>query len=106
MIGDLRKRLELQALTETADGGGGFTELWAKVTIVWGSVQPITASERFRAMSLETPITHRIEIRYRNDVTTKSRLLLGSRIFNVRSAVNVDERNKYLEILAEENVPT
>jgi SPP1 family predicted phage head-tail adaptor len=106
MIGQLRKRLELQTITETADGGGGFTETWTKVTIIWGSIKPLDARERLRAMVLETPITHKIMLRYRTDITTKSRLLFGTRIFNVREVINIDERNKYLEILAEENVPT
>ena len=45
-------------------------------------------------------------IRYRSDknITAANRILWGTRVFQVRSVVNYNERNKYYVITAEENV--
>ena len=43
-------------------------------------------------------------IRFNSSVTAKNRIKLGSRIFNIRSVLNVNERSRYMKILAEEGV--
>ena len=57
-------------------------------------------------MQLEASVSHRFTMRYRNDITAKNRLKFGTRVFNIRAVINVKERNKWLEIDADEGVAT
>lgn len=105
--GDLRHTISMQTQTDITDGMGGFTTSWANVSgmgSVRAAIWPLKSNESLDAMKIEHVITHKIRIRYRSGVTTKHRILFGSRTFNVISILNPDERNIMLEMLCEEQV--
>ena len=107
-IGKLRHVIALQEVTNTVDAGGGQGRTWATTAIVWAEVKPASGREQLHAMQLQDSVTHRITIRYCSDVkpTSKWRILFDGRHFNIRSVLNVDERNKFLVIMADEGVGT
>ncbi len=108
-LGALRHRLVIQAERSTGDGGGGQSDPWADpvtVATVWGKVEPLTGSERLRAMQIEDRLSHRIVIRHRPGITPAMRIVFGSRVFNIRAAINHEERDRFLELLCEEGVAT
>ena len=51
-------------------------------------------------------ITHEIFIRYRDDITlnNSSKIIFGERQFNIRSILNIEEKNRFFKIEAQENV--
>jgi SPP1 family predicted phage head-tail adaptor len=100
--GELRKRATLQTETQTPDGAGGYALAWADVATVWVEIQPLSGSEVLAAGHLEGHVTHKVTLRYISGMTTDMRLLYGGRVFNVRSVMNVDERNRWTELLVEE----
>lgn len=107
MIGGLRHRLTIEEEVRVADGGGGFTLTWQAVAVeaeVWGAILPLSGREVLRAQQLATPVSHCVSIRYRADVTASMRLTLGARVFNIRAVVNVEERDRWLELMCEEGV--
>lgn len=109
MIGKLRHRLTIEEEVRVADGGGGFDLSWQAIAtepVVWGRVTPLSGREVLRASQLQTPVSHRVTIRYRADVTASMRLTLGSRVFNIRALINVEERDRWLELTCEEGVAT
>ena len=109
MIGDLRHRLVLEAPNPADDGQGGQGDPWASpVTLatVWGRVEPLRGRERQHAGQIEARHSHRITIRYRDDVTTAHRVRLGTRVFNIRAMANREERDRWLMLLCEEGVAT
>lgn len=95
-----RFKLTLQTLVRTPDGQGGFTEAWSDSASVWASLEPVKAYEKFQAMQMQTPVSHKIVTRYRGDVTSASRFRYGDRTFWVKEAINVNEDNRYLQIKA------
>ena len=105
-IGRLRRRLTIQAESPSADGLGGQARAWTDVATVWARVVPLSGSEQLHGMQLEARISHRITIRHRADVTARHRLRLGGRVFNIRAAVDREERGRWLELLCEEGVAT
>ncbi len=108
-LGSLRHRLVIQAERSTSDGGGGQSDPWADPVIiatVWGKVEPLTGAERLRAMQIEDRFRHRIIIRHRPGITPAMRIVFGSRVFNIRAAINREERDRFLELLCEEGVAT
>ena len=58
-IGDLNRRLVLEAPVETADGEGGVTRLYDVVTTLWAQVMPLSARADVAADSLGAALRYR-----------------------------------------------
>ena len=107
--GALRHRVDIQVETLIEDGMGGYTSGgWASVSgmgSVPAHIMPLSSKERLDAMKLESVITNKIRIRYRSGITSKNRIVFGSRVFNIKGApINYDEKNKTLDLLVTEDV--
>lgn len=106
-IGKMRKRITLQTEgSPSADGGGGFTQSWTDIDTVWGSIIPLSEREVQLSEAAKGVVTHKITIRHRTDVDTGDRISFGSRIFNIKGAINVEEKGRHLEMVCEEGVAT
>ncbi len=88
----------LQNVAFTSDGQGGQTETWTDTATIWAKIEPLKAWERMQAMQMQSPVTHKITIRYRSDVTSKSRIKFNDRIMWVKEVINKNEANTYLEL--------
>lgn len=97
-IGALRHRLTLERSSLAADG----TLQWAVVGIVFAALEPVGASEAEAGEALAGRVSHRLEIRWRDDVTSRDRLRLGARVFRIVATHDLDERRARLVIRAEE----
>lgn len=102
-VADLRHKVTIQTLTETADGSGGFASSWADTASVWAKITPASGYERAQGQQLEAVITHKIIIRYRAGITTKQRIKYGARYFAITSVINLDEADRFLQIMAAES---
>ena len=100
LVAKMRHRVAIQSKVSVGDGQGGFTESWATDATVWSYLRPVKGLEKFQAGQLQTPVTHKITIRYRAGVTSKQRVLYGSRVFALKEALNPDEANLFLELTA------
>lgn len=98
--GMLRHSIEWQQRTSTSDGMGGSVDGWTTVTTVRAFVKPKTGGERWQSMRTEANITHRIFMRYNASVTPAMRIVFNGRPFQVKAVLNVEERNKWLEVHA------
>lgn len=112
----LRHRLSLQDEVMAPDGAGGYSKSWQTVAELWAEIEPVTgADSRISSLAgketvlggqLQSEVTHRIYLRYRAGVTPAQRLLFDNRAFNIRYAVNSEERGDTLVLLAQEGVAT
>ena len=100
-IGDLNRRLVLQAPVETDDGAGGVIRSYAAVTTLWAQVAPLSAGADIAADSLGGAVRASIVIRYRDDVTTRHQLVDGACTYRVVAARASADR-RFLVIDAEE----
>jgi SPP1 family predicted phage head-tail adaptor len=101
----MRQNITFQSESTSTDSGGGTSLSWVSGSTVWAEVKPISRfSEKFKYGQLEDSLAFRITTRYISGITPKMRILFGSRVFNIRNVVNLDERSEILEILAEEGV--
>lgn len=91
-IGDLGRRLVLEAPVEADDGAGGVTRSYAAVTTLWAQVVPVRGRADAAADSLAALITHRIVIRAGQTITTLHRFRDGARIFEVVSFRDTPDR--------------
>jgi SPP1 family predicted phage head-tail adaptor len=99
-IGELNRRLVLEAPAETDDGTGGVTRLYDVVTTLWAKVVPMAARADVAADSLGGASRARIVIRRRDGISTRHRLQDGARIYRIVSLRESADRC-FLEIDAE-----
>lgn len=104
--GEFNKRLTIQVLTQSADGQGGFTDSWATYLQTWAKFEQLSQREAYYAQQMESPAQYRFTMRYRAGVTTKHRILYGSRTLNITRVDNVNEAGVLLVLLATEGVAT
>jgi SPP1 family predicted phage head-tail adaptor len=104
-IGDLKRRLVLEAEVRIGDGGGGADEKWTAVAEVWGAVRSRAGSERLEADGNRGRITHEVVIRWRADVSAAMRLRDGARVLDIRAAFDPDADRRWLKCLCEERTP-
>jgi SPP1 family predicted phage head-tail adaptor len=108
--GALRHRITLQnpKSPPTPDGDGGYTEdPWTTLAAnVPASIVPATARdlERVVAGTVQSSATHLVTIRYLAGVTTKTRVVFGTRLLSVTGVQNPEERNISLVLVCQESV--
>jgi SPP1 family predicted phage head-tail adaptor len=100
-IGELNRRLVLEAPVESADGSGGVTRGYAEVATLWASLTSVADRADEVAAGLGAIVTHRIVIRVGPEVTTRHRFRAGARIFRI-VAVREQDAGRFLAIHAEE----
>lgn len=100
-IGELNRRLVLEAPVESDDGAGGVARGYQAVTTLWAQVTPVSARADVSADSLGGARRYAIVIRRRDDVGTRHRLREGARIYRILAARESADR-RFLEIAAEE----
>ena len=105
-IGSMREQITIQTLGTTRDSGGGISSDYSDSQTIQASIKPLNGKEVYKQGKLQDNVTHEIMIRHNSSVTAKDRIKFGSRFFNIRSVMNVDERSRYMKILAEEGVAT
>lgn len=93
--------LALEAMQSVADGMGGYKEIWSEVATLWGKIEPISSTPSGQVRPFPE-LTHRIYVRYREDITSDKRFRKGERIFTLRSVYDPDESKRYLTCLAVE----
>lgn len=101
-IGEMRHRIILQRPIEADDGHKGHTVTWQVAATLWASVEPLSGREYFYSHQIKAEITHRVKIRYREDITTKMRIKHGDRVLEIESILDKKERRQILEILCRE----
>lgn len=104
--GKLRHQITIEREQSVSDGGGGSTITWSTVATPRAFIKPMSGGERLQAMRLESTVTHRIFIRYRDDLLTSDRINFNGRLMQIRALINLEERNRWIEIYADEGEAT
>lgn len=90
-LGDMRHRVTIQRPDETArDEFGAVQPIWIDVATVWAQIDPVSAREMMASGQVQGQATHRVVIRHRGDVSSKSRLIWvngGNRVLSVVAAM-------------------
>jgi SPP1 family predicted phage head-tail adaptor len=99
--GALNRRITIQEIGSTKDSHGQKVNTWVPVSTVWANIDPISGSEKLRAMSVGSEISVRVGIRYQPEfsdplVMAKRRVVYGTRIFNIVSSRNISEAGNWI----------
>ena len=105
--GMMRNRVTIQRNDLEADGGGGFADDWHSIaTGIPAQLMPADENENVHGGQLETPTRLRVVMRYRDDIQPRMRLIEETleQTFNIQSIINVEYRNRWLELVVTEGV--
>jgi SPP1 family predicted phage head-tail adaptor len=94
--GLLNHEMTLEERVETPDGAGGFTTVWTATATIWARLEPLEPAREAWAGRDAAEQTHRITIRFRDDVKQGMRLRKLTRLFPVLSVQDPDETGRYL----------
>lgn len=98
--GAMRQRVKIQSQSISVDASGGPVEEWTTSSSRWASVEPLKGQEKMIADQLQSQVTHKIKMRWFDGLSTKDRITLGSRTFQVQSINDVMERHRELQVMA------
>ena len=104
--GMLREPLTVQRKAAVSDGMGGQTVTWVTLYTLRGHVSPLSGREALQAMQLQDSITHRVYVRYRSDLKPSDRLLMRGQPMQIRAALNLEMRDRWLELACDSGVAT
>lgn len=102
--GKLRHRITFMHLVKGRNEVGDDILIPAPFITVWASVEPLKGREYLETQKIQPEITYRIIARYLKGITPDMTIEFNKRTFNIQSILNVEERNRYLEIYAVEKV--
>jgi SPP1 family predicted phage head-tail adaptor len=102
LIGRLDRRLVIEAETRSPDGGGGAVLGWTTIATVWAQVDFACGDEGFEADRTRGRRNLAVTIRHRLDVVPGMRFRDGSRIYEIRSSIEVGGRRRWLVCRCEE----
>jgi SPP1 family predicted phage head-tail adaptor len=111
--GRLRKRIQIQTFITTADGHGTPVKTWSTAATVWGAIEPVSGKEGTVSGAHASQTTHKITIRFYSGLNSKARIAYldtqvspnVTRIFEIQSILNTNERGAQQEIMATEGAP-
>jgi SPP1 family predicted phage head-tail adaptor len=96
--GELNKRITIEEPVGTIGASGEVTRTWGTIASVSAKIESLTGQETAAARLIDATTSHRVTIRWRPGLSPKMRLVYDSRVFNIGSMVNTDERNEDLVI--------
>ena len=104
--GELRHRVRLQTASKVSDGMGGYTTTWSNTATVWAAIWPQKGKEYVEHMLTQGEVIVKIRIRYRSGVTIGKRFqdVATSEYYNIKSVINWENRNIYLDCICVQDV--
>lgn len=102
--GQLRHSVTIEQATESQNAIGEAIQTWTTFAKRRASVQPFQGREFWSAKQFNAESNLRVRLRYLTGLTTKMRISWNGRLFDIRSIVNADERNRELILIVEEQV--
>lgn len=103
-IADLRHQILIREKQLVDDGYGGQTETLVTIHDTWAAIWPVSAKEARESMRTESNVTHNIRIRYRTGITHAMIVVFGTRTFEIKGIVNIEERNILLDLVCNERL--
>lgn len=107
--GRLRHRVDIRKNYPTRDSYGNKTNAWRTIATRWAAIEPIKATERMSANQMQMEVTHRVTVRFIDELQPMDRVRahpgsINSRELEIMSIINREERDVSLELLCKEAV--
>ena len=103
--GELRHKIIFQKLNTDGDNQNGYgepIEIWDDILITRAGIYPLSGKEFYSAETVNSEVTHKVNIRYAKGLSPDMRIKFGDRLFFIISIINFQEKNVELQILCKE----
>jgi SPP1 family predicted phage head-tail adaptor len=101
-INGLRHKITLQERKNTENEYGESTEEWIDIYTIWASVNPVVGREYFAAETVNSEVTHKIRIRYKENINPFMRVKFKERFFRIISVIDFEEKNLEMQLMCKE----
>lgn len=103
-IGSFNQKVTIYSITESSDSQGGASETGVSEKTTWAKIEPMTGVRALEYGQLVHGKPYRILMRQRKDLTLDENyyLIFGSKTLRIHSVVNIEESDRFLEIIAYE----
>lgn len=108
--GRLHQYVSVQQRSTAQDAFGGQSTVWTEVRKVYAHVEPVSGREALFGQAIQSEITDVVTVRYdpalwaEPSKATSYRLVVGSRILNVRGFANIDGGDREVELRCTEGI--
>ena len=102
--GTLRHEVTIQQKSVTRDAYGAEVITWTVLENVWASIEPISGREYFMSQQTQSVVDTKITIRYLSGIHPYDRVLYGTRIYDIQTIINPNEKNESLTLMCREFV--
>ena len=102
--GKLRHRITIEQNTPTRDALGAEVDSWSSFAVRWAAVEPLGGREFWDARRVNAERRVRFRLRYVVGVTPEMRVSFDGRVFDIQAVIDVEERNRELQLVCEEQV--
>lgn len=96
--GTLRHAVTFEERVETPMPSGETGIAWVLFANAQVNIRPVSAKELMEHGQIAHQVTHVITMRYLDGVRKDHRILYGDRVFQIAGIVNVEERNRVLQL--------
>jgi len=101
--GELRERVTVQTPAESRNPLGETVLDWTDFAEVWASVEGASVRESLLFGQQDIAVTHRVVMRYLDGLTAKMRIVWRSRVLEIVSLLEHDNRSRH-ELICQEAV--
>ena len=100
--GQQRHKILIQSASQAADSYGALVDTYSTFATWWASISPITGREYVSDGKVNSEVTTRMRGRWISGILPAMRAKFGTRIFSIVAVININERNREIEILCKE----
>lgn len=96
-------RVRLERMVQTKDSRGGTLKSWVPIQSVWAGIRAKPGNEaRLTTHGGQDSITPaEVSIVFRTGIDERCRVVRGATVYNIRSVINVGERNENLLLVCD-----
>ncbi len=100
-IGNLNKRIKIQtrALTSNNTGSIETIETFTDVVEVWAAIETTRGSQLWDGVEVSNPFTHKIYIRYRDDIDYEKWVEYEDEKYDIVDVENLEQKNEWLLLM-------
>jgi len=105
--GTLNKRIKISQLvtgSPATDEFGAPNTSWEELDTVWAAVEPISGREFWAQQQVQSEITAKIRIRYRDDVAVGMKTEYNNKTYMIKNIIDYQEGHKELLLMCTEGV--
>jgi SPP1 family predicted phage head-tail adaptor len=100
---NLDKLVSIERRGHLQDSAGQTRETWQHQAQVWASIRPVAGREYYAQSGERAEVSHEIIVRHGVELEAKDRIVFDGRVFDIVSAFNLEERNRYIKAMSKEN---